>query len=111
LISPNLEVSDVDITEPKFSINNSSRKIFITAKEGNFITKNKILLRKNVKFTSADFSIESDNVTFDREEQTARSEDKSYFRSKNTLISSEGFDIYDNGNKMIFYGKSIVILK
>ena len=30
-------VSNADITEPKFAIKNSSQKIFVTAKEGNFI--------------------------------------------------------------------------
>ena len=36
-------LSNADISEPKFAINNKSKKIFITAKEGNFITKNEIL--------------------------------------------------------------------
>ena len=32
----NSKLSNVDISEPKFAINNNSNKINITAKEGNF---------------------------------------------------------------------------
>ena len=42
-----IRISNVDITEPRFSINSSSQKILVTAKEGNFIEENKILLKKN----------------------------------------------------------------
>ena len=104
-------LSNADISEPKFAINNKSKKIFITAKEGNFITKNEILLKDNVKFKSNNFSIETDRVIFDRNDQTAKSKSKSVFKSKNTTISSEGFNIYDKGNKIIFHGNSFIILK
>ena len=104
-------LSDVDISEPKFAINNESKKIYITAKEGNFLNKDEILLNKNVRFKSIDFSIETERVIFNRDKQTAKSRTKSLFKSKNTIISSEGFNIYDKGNKIIFYGSSFVILK
>ena len=104
-------LSNADISEPKFAINNKSKKIFITAKEGNFITKNEILLIDNVRFNSNNFSIETDRVIFDRNDQTAKSKTKSVFKSKNTTISSEGFNIYDKGNKIIFHGNSFIILK
>ena len=104
-------LSNADISEPKFAINNKSKKIFITAKEGNFITKNEILLKDNVRFKSNNFSIETDRVIFDRNDQTAKSKTKSIFKSKNTTISSEGFNIYDKGNKIIFHGSSFIILK
>ena len=106
-----MRVSKADIEQPKFAINNQSKKIYITAKEGNFLDKNKILLNKNVQFKSNDFSIETEKVIFNRDDQTARSETKSYFKAENTTISSDGFDIYDKGNKIVFYGKSSVILK
>ncbi len=106
-----VEIVRADITNPRFAINNPSKKIFITAKEGNFMDDGKILLKDNVKFTSNDFSIMSDNVIFDRKEQTAKSNDNSTFKSNKTIISSEGFDIYDSGNKINFYGKAIVILE
>ncbi len=111
VVKSNLKISNADITEPRFAINNPSQKIFVTAKEGNFVEEGKILLKKNVKFTSDNFSIESDNVTFDRKKQTAHSENDSIFKSQNTTISSEGFDIYDNGDKLKFYGNAVVILK
>ncbi len=104
-------ISDVDITEPRFAINNSKQKIFITAKEGNFISESEILLKKNVLFKSNNFIIESDNVIFDRKKQTASSKTKSIFISDKTRIDSEGFNIYDNGKKIKFFGNSVIILK
>ena len=111
MMKDSFEIKKADITQPRFAINNPSQKIFVTAKEGNFIEGGKILLKNNVKFKSSNFSIESDNVTFDRKKQTAHSKNKSIFKSKNTMISSEGFNIYDNGNIINFYGKAVVILK
>ena len=104
-------LSNADISEPKFAINNESKKIYITAKEGNFLNKDEILLNKNVRFKSNDFSIETEKVIFNRNKQTAESKTKSIFKSKNTTISSDGFNIYDKGNKIIFYGNSYIILK
>ena len=113
IVSKNLEqrLNNIDISEPKFSINNKSKKIYVTAKEGNFLNEDEILLNKDVRFKSIDFSIETERVIFNRDKQTAKSKTKSLFKSKNTIISSEGFNIYDKGNKIIFYGNSFVILK
>ena len=104
-------LSDTDISKPKFAINNESRKIYITAGKGNFLNKDEVLLEDNVRFKSNDFSIETENVIFNRNKQTAQSKTKSFFKSKNASISSNGFNIHDDGNKIIFYGKSYIILK
>ncbi len=104
-------VSNVDIAEPKFSINNESKKIYITAKEGNFLNKEEILLEYNVKFESNNFTIETEKVIFNRNKQTAQSKDKSLFKSDNSMISSDGFNIFDKGNRINFYGNSIIVLK
>lgn len=104
-------ISDVDITNPRFAINNDNQKILVSAKEGNFIDTNNILLQREVKFKSNNFSIETDKVIFNRKSQTAESKSFSKFNSKKTKISSEGFNIYDNGNKIKFNGKSIIILE
>ena len=105
------DFSDADISEPEFAINNQSKKIYISAEEGNFLNKDEILLINNVKFKSIDFSIETDKVIFNRNKQTAHSKTKSLFKSKNAIIFSNGFDIHDKGNKIIFYGNSNIILK
>ena len=112
----NLEISEenlsnVDISEPKFAINNKSKKIYITAKERNFLNSDEVLLKENVKFKSTLFSIETEKVIFNRNNQTAKSNTKALFKSENTTISSDGFDINDRGNKIIFYGNSYIILK
>ena len=38
-----LKLSKADISEPRFAINNDSKKIFVTAKEGNFISKKPLI--------------------------------------------------------------------
>ena len=106
-----IEILDADIIEPKFAINSTNEKIFVTANQGNFIDKDNILLKNDVKFKSKNFSIESDNVIFNRKEQTAQSNNKSEFNSQKTTIYSEGFDIYDNGNKINFNGNVTLVLK
>ena len=103
--------SNADISEPKFAINNESKKIYITASQGNFINKDEVLLNKNVRFKSNDFSIETEKVIFNRNKQTAKSKTKSMFKSKNATITSDGFNIHDKGNKITFYGNSYIILK
>ncbi len=103
--------SNADISEPKFSINNESKKIYITASQGNFINKDEVLLNENVRFKSNDFSIETEKVIFNRDKQTAKSKTKSMFKSKDATITSDGFNIHDKGNKIIFYGNSYIILK
>ena len=104
-------ISNVDIEQPKFFISNESKKIYITANEGNFLDDNKILLNKNVRFESNDFSIETEKVIFNRIEQTAKSNSKSLFTADNTTISSDGFNIIDKGGKIVFHGNSLVTLK
>ena len=103
--------SNADISEPKFAINNETKKIYITASQGNFINKDEVVLNENVRFKSNDFSIETEKVIFNRDKQTAKSETKSMFKSKNATITADGFNIHDKGNKIIFYGNSNIILK
>ena len=105
------KLPSVDITEPKFAINNEKASIYISAKEGNFLNNNEILLNKNVRFKSDRFIIETEEVIFNRSKLTAKSNKKSLFKSKNTTISSDGFNIYDKGNKIVFYGNSSIFLK
>ena len=102
---------NADISEPKFAINNESKKIYITASQGNFLNKDEVLLKENVRFKSNDFSIETEKVIFNRNKQTAKSKTKSMFKSKNATITSDGFNIHDKGNKIIFYGNSYITLK
>ena len=104
-------ISKADITEPKFTINGSNQNIVVTANEGNFVGSNKILLKRNVKFQSNKFIIETNNVIFDRKNQTAISYTASKFNSENTEILSEGFDIYENGSKIKFFGNATIILE
>ena len=103
--------SESDIIKPKFSINSESQKIAVTAKEGNFISENKILLKKDVIFKSKKFKIMSDDVVFDKKYLTASSSQKSKFIAKKTSIVSNGFEIFDNGNKINFNGKKVLIIK
>ena len=100
-----------DISEPKFSINSKEQKISVTAKEGNFLTEDEIVLEKNVIFKSNKFKIYTDNVVFNKKTFVASSQDNAKFISDNTLIDSAGFDIIENGNIINFKGKTKLVLK
>ena len=100
-----------DIIDPKFTINNNNKKISITANEGNFIDKNKVLLKNNVTFKSQKFEIQSSEVFFDKKKETAFSEKKSKFFSNNTIINSKGFEIKNKGDTLFFNGKTKITLK
>ena len=101
---------DNDILNPIFTLSNKKEIIKVTAKEGNFISKNLILLKKNVLFNSDKFSISSSEVLFDNKNQTAKSTKKSQFLSNNAKITSQGFIITDKGNKIEFNGKTKLLL-
>ena len=100
-----------DISEPKFSINSKEKKISVTAKEGNFLTEDEIVLEKDVIFKSNKFKIFTDNVVFNKKTFVASSQDESKFISNNTSIDSVGFDIIENGNIINFKGKTKLVLK
>ena len=99
-----------DIVNPIFSINNKKETISITAKAGNFLNKDLVLLKNNVYFKSKNFKIFSDEVTFDRKEQIANSKKSSRFESDGTEIISEGFSILQQGDIILFEGKTSLIL-
>ena len=118
LPSNNLELQEIinqnqtsDILKPKFSINSKKQKIFVTANEGNFLTQDEIILKKNVIFESDNFKIYADNVIFNKKTLVARTDDKSKFVSNKSTINSNGFDIIENGNIINFKGKSLLLLK
>ena len=106
-----IQISKADITKPKFTINNLNQQISITANEGNFINDEEILLKKDVIFKSKKFTIHSDHVIFNKNNQTASSKKKSEFISNKTSILASGFEISDKGNKITFNGKTTINLK
>ena len=107
----NSGTSNADITKPKFTINGNNQEIAITAKEGDFISVDEILLKKNVVFQSNKFKIFTDKVIFNKKKLIATSSEKSKFISKNTSIVSNGFDITDYGNIIILKGRTTLTLK
>jgi hypothetical protein len=102
--------SEYDILKPKFIINNENKKISITANKGNFIKNDNVMLKENVLFKSDKFQIYSDDVIFNKNEQTAKSEKDSIFLSEGANIKSEGFDLTDKGNIIKFNGKTLLTL-
>ena len=106
-----ININNSDITKPRFTINSENQKISISANEGNFLNKNEILLKNDVVFKSKKFTIFSDDVIFNKNQQTASSTQKSRFISSNTSILANGFEILDEGNKINFYGKTVIKLK
>tara|TARA_Y100000590_G_C15467250_1_gene918752 strand:- start:440 stop:886 length:447 start_codon:yes stop_codon:yes gene_type:complete len=102
--------TNVDIINPKFTINNNNKKIYVRAAKGNFINEDLVLLEEEVYFESSDFKIYSDKVTFNRKNETANSNSKSKFESEGTTIISEGFEITDKGDVILFDGKTSLTL-
>ena len=102
--------SKYDILNPNFIMNKTKEQIKVTANKGNFLGKNEILLKENVVFKSDKFMIYSDNVIFDKEKQTAKSSVGSIFISEKTKIQAEGFKIVEQGEKIVFNGKTILTL-
>ena len=100
-----------DISNPSFTINNDKEKISVKAKKGNFLTKDLVLLKKNVQFESPNFKLFSDEVTFDKNDPTAKSDKDSKFESEGVEIFSQGFSIENNGDLIIFNGKTLFISK
>ena len=73
-----------DIVNPSFTINNDNEKISVSANKGNFLNNDLILLKNNVFFESSNFKIFSDEVTFNKKDQTAESKTDSKFESKSS---------------------------
>lgn len=110
----NLNLNDnkysYDIKNPKFTINSNKEKISINAKGASFINTDEILLEKNVIFISDKFTIKSQEVYFNRKNQTAYSKKNSTFISTGAKINSDGFEITNEGNIIEFNGKTKIIL-
>ena len=99
-----------DILNPSFTINTEKSKILVTANKGNFLSDDLILLQKNVYFESSNFKIFSEEATFNKKKQIANSKSKSRFKSKGTEIIAEGFSIIQQGDIILFNGKTSLIL-
>ena len=102
--------SSYDIIKPRFTINNENQNISITANQGNFVNKDQVLLKDNVLFESNKFKIFTEEVLFNKKNQTAKSYNDSLFISDGTKIKAEGFDIIEKGNIIQFNGKTSIIL-
>ena len=74
------------------------------------LNKNLILLEDEVVFKSTKFKLFTDKVTFNQKNQTAESKQSSKFESNGTTIVSEGFNITNNGDIILFNGKTVLIL-
>ena len=110
IVLPEEKNNSFDMLNPSFTINNKGEKISVKAKRGNFIGKNLILLEDDVFFKSVDFELTTQKVLFNQKNETAESKDFSEFNSEGTHIKSEGFKITENGDIILFNGKSILIL-
>ena len=105
-----LSLESSDLVKPKFSINRKKDNITVSANEGNFVTKDKILLNNEVEFKTENFKITSNKATFNKKHQTASSDTFTEFQSERTMISSQGFNITNSGDIISFKGKTKIIL-
>ena len=96
-----------DIVNPKFvKQKNNKEQIEVIAKKASFLSETKMFLEGNVKYQSDEFTLESDNVSFDQISFDAISNDNTIFKSEKINITSEGFQILQKGTKITFSGKS-----
>ena len=102
--------SSYDVSNPKFTINNLNQKITVSANKGNFKNNDEILLQQNVILKSENFKIFSDNVIFNKKDESANSNNDAIFIAKGTRIESNGFNIGEKGNIIMFKGKTKIIL-
>lgn len=103
---------EADIVNPKFvkeKLNDNNLEVI--AQKASFINENEILLEGDVKYSSDNFMLESDKVSFDQINFNASSNEKTYFKSKKLSIISEGFHVEDQGNLISFKGKSKLEIK
>ena len=107
----NLNETQSDISKPKFSINSNLQNISVTAKEGNFLNVDEIMLKKNVVFQSKEFKIFTESAVFNKKTFVASSKYESKFVSGKSQIQSKGFDIIEKGNIINFKGKTKLILR
>ena len=101
--------TEVDVINPRFIKEKSNNNnLEIVAKKARFLSKNEMFLEGEVKYSSKKFILESDKVNFDQKNFNASSNQKTLFKSNNILIGSEGFEVKDRGNMIIFKGKSYI---
>ena len=101
--------TEVDVINPRFIKEKSNNNnLEIVAKKASFLSKNEMFLEGEVKYSSKKFILESDKVNFDQKNFNASSNQKTLFKSNNILIGSEGFEVKDRGNMIIFKGKSYI---
>ena len=86
------------------------QKLSIKKSKIDDLNKNLILLEDNVVFKSTQFKLLTNKVTFNQKNQTAESKLSSKFESDNTKVISEGFRITNNGDIILFDGKTTLIL-
>ena len=78
----------------------------VIAKKASFLSKDKMFLEGNVKYSSEKFILESDMVNFNKMSFNASSNEKTLFKSEKVFIAAEGFEVKDKGNIISFIGKS-----
>ena len=64
-----------------------------------------------MKYSSDNFLLESDKVSFDKINFNASSNERTFFKSKKISIIAEGFNVEDQGNLVSFKGKSKLEIK
>ena len=98
--------AEADIVNPRFIKEKSKdNSLEVIAKKASFLSKDKIFLEGNVKYSSNNFILESNKVNFDQDNFEAYSNEKTVFKSDKIFVTSQGFKIKDRGNIISFIGK------
>ncbi len=102
-----------DLEEPTGEISSGKEKFFLSGDKGIFNKEiQQLEVTGNVKLNDQnDMVFKTSKMKFDFKKETLSGNKKVTGEKKNSFIYSEGFEIFDKGKKIIFTGKSKLILR
>ena len=102
-----------DLEKPTGEMNSGNEKFFLEGDKGIFNKEvQQLEVTGNVKLNDQnDMIFRTSEMMFDFNKETLSGNKKVTGEKKNSIILSEGFEIFDRGEKIIFTGKSKLVFK
>ena len=102
-----------NLEEPTGEMSSGKEKFFLRGDKGVYNKEiQQLEVTGNVKLNDQnDMVFKTSKMKFDFKKETLSGNKKVIGEKKNSFIYSEGFEIFDRGRKIIFTGKSKLILK
>ena len=102
-----------NLEKPTGEMNSGKERFFLSGDKGIFNKEfQQLKVTGNVKLNDReDMVFKTSEMQFDFKKETLSGDKRVTGEKKNSFIHSEGFEIFDKGKKIIFTGKSKLILK